>query len=236
MSVFVDKLYDYIQAKRAAGYSYLGYSVYNVTKDDVKMVEECADYFGFRPEWLANLINFESAGTWNPAITNSIGATGLIQFMPTTATSIGTTTAALRQMTFAQQMVYVNKYIYMWYKSFKWLDGAGGVVGNPVKNKMKQTDLYMMIFYPAAVGNPDYKFPAAVQTANNGTKTPMDYYNAAIAYAPFKKLLDLNEIVQESVETVKKNLIPILLITLLAGGIATSIIFRNQIINYFNKT
>jgi hypothetical protein len=201
MSIFVDKLYDYIQAKRATGYAYLGYPVYNVTKGDVQLIQDSADYFGFRPEWLANLINFESAGTFNPAITNSIGATGLIQFMGTTAPSIGTTTAALRTMTFAQQMVYVNKYIYMWYKTKKWVD----VQGVPIKNKLTQPDLFMMIFYPAAIGNPDYVFPASVTAANAGIKTPNDYYNKAILSAPFKALLNLMETTAQIVEVVKKK-------------------------------
>ena len=84
------------------------------------------------------IINWESAGTFNPAITNSIGATGLIQFMPKTAIALGTTTAQLRQMTNVQQMYYVYKY-YL-----------------PYKSKIKSyTDLYLATLFPVTLGKPD---------------------------------------------------------------------------------
>src|ERR1700741_706883 len=104
--------YTYIQTLKASGKSYSGTPVYNVTKDDLQALMDIADKYGFPYEWLVNLIRFESGGTFNPAITNSIGATGLIQFMPTTAKGLGTTTDALRVMTFKQQLVYVDKYLY----------------------------------------------------------------------------------------------------------------------------
>ena len=63
------------------------------------------------PGWLANLINFESGRTFDPSIVNHIGATGLIQFIPSTAKSLGTTTEALAKMTPKEQMVYVEKYL-----------------------------------------------------------------------------------------------------------------------------
>lgn len=224
MSEFVNKLYDFLAARRNTGYKYLGYSVYPVTKSDLQLIEDTADYFGFRPEYLANLINFESAGTFNPAITNSIGATGLIQFMTFTAPSLGTTTAALRKMTFAQQMVYVKKYIYNNFKAFGWI----GTDGKPIKDKVSQIDLFMMIFYPAAVGKGvDYKFPAAVTKSNPNTYTPKDYFDKAVAAAPFKTLLDTKGSVKNLAEPPaslskilgeKKNLIIAGL--LVVGGVA----------------
>ncbi len=224
MSIFVDKLFEYIQQRRATGYKYGGYPVYNVTKDDVKLIEDSADYFGFRPEWLANLINFESGGTYNPAITNSIGATGLIQFMPATAPTLGTTTDALKNMTFAEQMVYVNKYIYSWYKTKHWLNADG----SPIKGKMTQQDLFMTIFYPAAIGNPNYIFPDSVVAANAGIKTPTDYYNKATLYAPFKYLLDLGT---KITDTVKKNPLLIIGFVLLSAALVVTIVYRKQIIS-----
>ena len=50
---------------------------------------------------------FETGRTFNPAIRNSIGATGLIQFIPSTARGLGTTTDALASMTRVQQMDFV---------------------------------------------------------------------------------------------------------------------------------
>lgn len=228
MSIFVDKLYDYLTAKRNSGYKYLGYPVYPVTKNDLKLIEDSADYFGFRPEYLANLINFESANTFNPAITNSIGATGLIQFMRSTAPTLGTTTDALSKMTFAQQMVFVNKYIYNWYKQFGWIDKKG----NPIKNKVSQIDLFMMIFYPSAVGKgADYKFPTAVTANNPNTYTPQDYFNKATMAAPFKILLNLAE---QATDIVKKNTILVLLLVVLSASIVTIAIYNKPIINYLN--
>jgi len=50
----------------------------------------------------------------NPQARNKSGATGLIQFMPTTARSLGTSTAALYKMNRVQQMKYVEKYFDYW--------------------------------------------------------------------------------------------------------------------------
>jgi hypothetical protein len=86
------------------------------------------------PGWLANLINFESGRTFDPSTVNHIGATGLIQFIPSTAKSLGTTTEALAKMTPKEQMVYVEKYLL------------------PYRGKMNNpTDLYMAVFFPVAV-------------------------------------------------------------------------------------
>jgi hypothetical protein len=111
--------------------------------------------------WLANLINFETAGTWSPAETNSLGYTGLIQFGDEAASDLGTTTSALRGMTAIAQMDYVERYL-----------ANKGALTNPV-------DLYMAVFYPVSIGNPDYQFPAKVVAANNGIDTPREYANRA---------------------------------------------------------
>jgi len=87
------------------------------------------------PGWLANLINFETGMTFDPSTVNHIGATGLIQFIPSTAKSLGTTTEALAKMTPKEQMVYVEKYLLPY----------SGKMNNP-------TDLYMAVFFPTAVG------------------------------------------------------------------------------------
>lgn len=66
------------------------------------------------------------------------GATGLIQFMPSTARALGTTVEALAKMTAEDQLNFVWKY-------FK-----------PHKGRLKSlADIYMAILWPAAVGKPD---------------------------------------------------------------------------------
>jgi hypothetical protein len=42
---------------------------------------------GMTPEEFMSIVRHESAGTYSPEVTNSIGATGIIQFLPTTAAS-----------------------------------------------------------------------------------------------------------------------------------------------------
>ena len=67
--------YQFIQDKVKKGYKYIGYPIYNVSKSDLQKVSKVADKYGLPFEWLMNLINHESAGTFNPSIRNSIGAT-----------------------------------------------------------------------------------------------------------------------------------------------------------------
>jgi len=89
--------------------------------------------------WLANLMNFETGGTFSPSIRNRhSGATGLIQFMPSTARGMGTTTDELAQMSAKQQMKYVEKYLMRKKKNSK--------------SFSQPTDVYMAVFFPVAMG------------------------------------------------------------------------------------
>lgn len=75
----------------------------------MKEVQRVSSKYGFSQGALLGLMQSES--TMNPQSVNpKSGATGLIQFMPSTAQSLGTTTAALYKMNRAQQMAYVDKY------------------------------------------------------------------------------------------------------------------------------
>jgi hypothetical protein len=90
------------------------------------------------PNWLMAIMYFESARTFSPSIQNPSGATGLIQFMPSTAIGLGTTTTALKNMSAVEQLDYVYKY-YL-----------------PYKSKLNNyIDLYLVTFFPAALGKPD---------------------------------------------------------------------------------
>ena len=100
---------------------------------------------------------FETGRTFNPGIQNSIGATGLIQFIRPTAIGLGTTTDKLAAMTRVEQMDWVLKY-------FK----AG-----PVRKIAAPTleDLYMQILWPRAVGKPlDYVLFSSPSTAYKQNK------------------------------------------------------------------
>ena len=87
--------------------------------------------------WLMFVMWFESK--LNPQAVNPIsGAQGLIQFMPSTARSLGTTTDVLKRMNNVQQLDYVLAYL------------------RPYKGKMKRwIDVYLAVFYPKAMGNPN---------------------------------------------------------------------------------
>jgi len=76
---------------------------------------------GFDPVAIGAIIQMESAGTWDPKVPGEKGAfgangyaVGLIQFAPGTAKSLGTSTAELERMTFAEQLPYVVKYYQMY--------------------------------------------------------------------------------------------------------------------------
>ena len=89
---------------------------------------------------LMSCIAFESGRTFKANVRNMAGsgATGLIQFMPSTARKLGTTTTALAAMTAEDQLNFVYKYF------------------EPYKGKLKTiNDIYMAILWPRAVGKPD---------------------------------------------------------------------------------
>jgi hypothetical protein len=94
---------------------------------------------GCAPEDLMTSMAWESGRSFSPSKKNMAGsgAIGLIQFMPTTARALGTSTAALTLMTAVQQLDYVEKYF------------------QPYKGKLATlADLYMAILWPAGVGKP----------------------------------------------------------------------------------
>ena len=117
-----------------------------------------AERLGAPPFVLANLIQFESG--WNPrAVNPTSGASGLIQFMPSTAKRLGTTVEAIRRLDAAGQLPLVERYL------------------APFKGRLgSQQAVAMAVFYPVAMTWPEDKpFPTAVQRANPGIRTPADY-------------------------------------------------------------
>ena len=81
-----------------------------VTAEFIRGVEAMAGRLGARPEYILAVMSFETGGTFDPAIRNGIGATGLIQFLPSTARGLGTTTDALARMSSVEQLRFVEKY------------------------------------------------------------------------------------------------------------------------------
>ena len=99
--------------------------------------------------WLMFVMWFESK--LNPQAVNPIsGATGLIQFMPSTARGLGTTTAVLKRMSNVQQLDYVLAYL------------------RPYKGRMKTwVDVYLAVFYPRAMGNPNFVITSDIVAKQN---------------------------------------------------------------------
>ena len=91
------------------------------------------------PNWLMAVMNLETGGTFSPSIQNKTsGATGLIQFIPSTAKGLGTTTSALSKMSNVQQLDWVYKYL------------------NNYKSKLlNYIDLYLAVFFPIAMTKSD---------------------------------------------------------------------------------
>ncbi len=174
---FVNPLYITLQNRRNNNYKLYGFSVPNWSKQDVTKLGNVASKYGFPPQWLANLINFESGGTFNPAIKNpSSGATGLIQFMPQFFD-----TKKLSKMSVSQQIDEVDKYIGRVLSGRKEASKVFDKSKKKAKSNFTETDLFMTIFYPSAIGNPNYKFPRKVSSANGGISTPIDYTKKALS-------------------------------------------------------
>jgi hypothetical protein len=151
----------------------------NCTPELANKIVEVAIRLGTHPYYLANLINFESARTFSAAKDNGvapdsagIGYIGLIQFGNSAVADFkarkdpNISKTKLKNMTEVEQMDWVEFYLQMPHKR----------KGSDYKSSI---DLYMAVFYPAAVGNPNYTFPANVVTANNGIDTPTEYARRA---------------------------------------------------------
>lgn len=114
-----------------------GAKVSKVFRDRVFWIES---QLGVSADHLMAAMAFESGETFSPSVRNAAGsgATGLIQFMPATAKSLGTTVENLSAMTAEDQLNFVYKYFL------------------PYKGRLKTlADVYMAILWPRAVGKPD---------------------------------------------------------------------------------
>ncbi|MGF1527802.1 MAG: LysM peptidoglycan-binding domain-containing protein [Candidatus Competibacterales bacterium] len=109
-----------------------------VSPEFARKVEGVAERLGMDPNHLMAVMHFETGGTFDPAIENpASGATGLIQFLPSTARGLGTSTEELAAMSPEQQLDVVEQYL------------------SPYAGRMDSVeDAYMAVFYPAAIGQP----------------------------------------------------------------------------------
>jgi spore coat assembly protein SafA len=83
----------------------------NVTPEFIREVEAMAARLGTKPEFIMATMSFETGGSFSPSIKNPIStATGLIQFLDSTARGLGTSTGELARMSPVEQLKYVEKY------------------------------------------------------------------------------------------------------------------------------
>lgn len=114
-----------------------GAKVSPVFRDRVRWIGETLNV---NPDYLMACMAWETGEKFTANVKNMAGsgATGLIQFMPSTAVSLGTTTAKLAKMTAEDQLNYVYKYF------------------RPYKGRLNNLgDVYMAILWPKGVGKPD---------------------------------------------------------------------------------
>jgi hypothetical protein len=138
----------------------------NLPQDFLNAVNEMCGRLNTKSDWVLAVMNFETGGTFAADKRNpSSGATGLIQFMPSDAPGdVGKTTSELANMTRIEQLKYVEIYF-------------------SKKGRGRLTcleNVAMCVFYPVAIGNPDYKFPPNVVRQNNGISTPREYVNRVV--------------------------------------------------------
>ena len=113
-----------------------------VSKEFESRVASIAESLGMPDQgadWLMACMAWETGETFSPAIRNSAGsgATGLIQFMPTTAKGLGTSTDFLAKLTAEAQLDYVYRYFL------------------PYRGRLNSlADTYMAILWPAGIGKP----------------------------------------------------------------------------------
>jgi hypothetical protein len=108
----------------------------NVHPDFIKKLNAISNELMIDPYHLLVVISFETGGTFRADIKNpNSSATGLIQFLESTARSLGTSTRELAKMDEVEQLDYVKKYL-------ERHDIRSGDFG----------DLYMSVLYPNAVG------------------------------------------------------------------------------------
>jgi len=120
-----------------------------------KVIKIAAD-LGTDPNFLMAIMSFETGHTFSPKVKNpTSGATGLIQFMPKTATNLGTSIQKLEKMTAEDQLDVVAQYF------------------APFKGRMKTLeDAYMAVLFPKAIGKGNdfvlFKKPSVQFNQNKG--------------------------------------------------------------------
>lgn len=164
---------------------------YGISYSVAAAVIEVADSLGAKADDLAAVIWFESGRTFRPDARHpTSGATGLIQFMPSSATRLGTTVDALARMTAEEQLRGPVREYLRRVKDGEWWDGSSYARNasspyppHPLSNLQA---LSMSVFFPWArsPARLDEPLPANVQVANPGIRTARDYITKLLRIQP----------------------------------------------------
>lgn len=120
---------------------------------------------------LGNLVKAKGKSDSNSGFVRAkYRATGILQWMPRTAYSLGIRNQQLYYLTRTQQLTYVFLYL------------------DQFKQATSIYEAYLSVFYPAAIGKPDsYIFPSIVYTFNPG----LDFdKNRDVSMRDFKRYID----------------------------------------------
>lgn len=148
-------------------------------KKFLNKVKEIANRIGCDYKDLLGVMHSES-GLNSKAVNKQGGATGLIQFMPSTAKELGTTTSDLYNMSAYDQLDYVEKFLIM------------AKNRSALKNKAKLSagDLYTLIFMPAKAGketiatrgSKEYSWNKGLDTNKDGIISNTELGNRVISH------------------------------------------------------
>lgn len=130
-----------------------------------KKVREIADMLSIQPEWLMAVMYAESQFDASVLNHKGSGATGLIQFMPATASEMNVSTERLKRMQPIQQL----EYVYLYLQTVRERYGEFNTL----------TDLYLGILFPKAIGQDFcytlYAYPQKSFQQNSGLDENKDH-------------------------------------------------------------
>jgi len=172
--------------------------------------QQLANDFNFDVNWLYAVIQIESNfNPWN--VNPSTGAIGLIQFMPSTLDSMSLTAADIQQATATQQVNFIRQYL------------------TPYKGRINSlNDLYMAVFYPAAIGEGlNFQLPDKVGVWNPAYQNPNGSVTVKSIMTKFQSLLPAEA--QSLVNLIADNpLTSIGTVLLIGGGVLAYFYFAGK--------
>lgn len=132
----IEKEFDLNERKKELLSKLLKEKKHLFNDSSLRKINKISKKHGIKPSWLI-LTMFKESRVNPKAVNPSSGASGIIQFMPSTARNLGTTVEKIREMSFYRQLRYVDKYL---------------VSLNKSKLINTYEDFYLAIFYPRALG------------------------------------------------------------------------------------